>query len=55
MHKFIIFNQKAGLKSWINMNTELKKNTTNNFQKDFFKLMSNAFSGKNYGKCVSNN
>ena len=25
VHKFIIFNQKAELKSWINMNTELKK------------------------------
>ena len=32
------------------MNTKLKK-AKNNFQKDFFKQMTNAFFWKNYGKC----
>ena len=39
VHRIIEFNQEAWLKPYIDMNTELRKLTKNDFQKDFFKLM----------------
>ena len=35
MHKVIQFNQKALLKSYIDMNTKLRREVKNDFQKDF--------------------
>ena len=45
VHKVIQFNQKAWLKSYINMNTKLRTETKIDFKKDFFKLMNNALFG----------
>ena len=42
VHRVTQFHQEAWLKEYIDMNTELKKQAKNGFEKYFFKLMSNS-------------
>ena len=46
IHQAIEFNKLSWLKTYIDFNTQLRTAATNDFEKDFFKLMNNSVFGK---------
>ena len=50
VHSVISFRQEARLKPYTDLNTQLRKNAKNEFEKDFYKVKINSI----YGKTVQN-
>ena len=46
MHRLIQFNQEVWLKPYIEMNTKLRTEAKNDFEKDLFKVINNSVFGK---------
>lgn len=51
IHKILSFTQAPFLKDYIAFNNEKRLNSTNNFEKSFFKKLNNSFFGKSCQNC----
>ena len=51
VHEVTKFNQNTWLKSYTDMNTDLRRKEKNVFEIDCFKLINNAVFEKNHGNC----
>ena len=47
VHEIISFRQSKWLEKYISFNTQKRKRAKNDSEKDFYKLLNNAFYGKN--------
>ncbi len=48
LHRVISFRQEAWIAPYIAENTRLRQQAVDDFEKDFFKLLNNAFFGKQF-------
>ena len=46
IHRVLTFKQSDRMKKYVDFNTEKRMNATNDFEKDFFKLIINSVYGK---------
>jgi hypothetical protein len=46
VHRVVAFRQESWLKPYVELNTKMRQQAKTDFEKDFFKLMVNAFFGK---------
>jgi hypothetical protein len=50
VHRVLKFRQEKWLKDWVDINTKMRQDATNDFDRDFFKLNVNSV----FGKCMEN-
>jgi hypothetical protein len=50
VHRVVAFRQESWLKPYVELNTKMRQQAKTDFEKDFFKLMVNAFLRQEYGE-----